>query len=145
MADNDHLSAALSTTQQYLQVKDSLPIRRLEASLYRRMGNSPQAIAILTQMMQTPPFNPEVAYDLCDADWNADHFADGLEVCRQLLEHHYDTSFTYWLQARCQYSLKLYKDSRQSLEAALKRDPANKDARDLLTVVNSALAEKKSR
>ncbi len=145
LAENDHLSEALTTTQQYLQAKDSLAIRRLQAMLYRRMGNPQQAIAVLSPLMQTPPFNAEVAYDLCDTLWNADRFNDALEICRLLLEHHYDTAHTYWLQGRCQYSMKAYSQARQSLEAALKRDRHIKDARDLLAVVNAATSEKKIR
>ena len=145
LAQNDRLREALATTQQYLKVKESLAIRRLEAALDRKMGNREQAIAVLTQLMHAHPFNAEVAYDLCDTLWDAQRYDDSLEICRQLLEHRYDTAHTYWLQGRCQYALKMYKPARESLEAALKREPAHKEARDLLVVVNAALVDKKIR
>jgi tetratricopeptide (TPR) repeat protein len=145
LAENDRLREALATTQQYLKVKESLTVRRLEASLDRKMGNREQAIAVLTQLLQAHPFNAEVAYDLCDTLWDSQRYEDALEICRQLLEHRYDTAHTYWLQGRCQYALKLYKPARESLEAALKREPTHKEARDLLVVVNAALVDKRIR
>jgi tetratricopeptide (TPR) repeat protein len=138
LADNDRASEALNLVRQYLLEQDSYAIRRLEASLERKLGNQERAIAKLTALLDKQPFSAEVAYDLADCYWAADRFEDSLEVCRQLLEHHYDTAVTFWLQARNQYSLKQYAGARRSLEAVLKREPAHDEARKMLSVVNAA-------
>src|SRR5262249_54775412 len=106
LAESDRAAEALNLVRQYLREQDSYAVRRLEASLERRLGNQSAAIAALTALLEKPPFNAEVAYDLADCYWAADRFEDSLEVCRQLLEHHYDTAMTFWLQGRDQYSLK---------------------------------------
>ena len=141
LAENDRVAEALNLVRQYLHEQDSYAIRRLEASLERKLGNRERAIAILTALLDKQPFSAETAYDLADCYWAADRFDDSLEVCRQLLEHRYDTATTFWLQARDQYALKQYADARRSLEAALKREPAHDEARKLLSVVNSTIAK----
>jgi tetratricopeptide (TPR) repeat protein len=141
LADNDRASEALNLVRQYLREQDSYAIRRLEASLERKVGNQERAIANLTALLDKQPFSADVAYDLADCYWGADRFEDSLEVCRQLLEHHYDTAMTFWLQARDQYSLKQFADAKRSLEAALKREPAHDEARKLLSVVNAAIGQ----
>jgi tetratricopeptide (TPR) repeat protein len=141
LAENDRPSEALNLIRQYLREQDSYVIRRLEASLERKVGNQERAIATLTKLLDKQPFSAEVAYDLADCYWAVDRFEDSLEVCRQLLEHHYDTAMTFWLQARNQYSLKQYADARRSLEAALKQEPAHDEARKLLSMVNAAIGQ----
>ena len=138
LADNERSPEALNLIRKYLREQDSYAIRRLEASLERKVGNHERAIASLTSLLDKQPFSAEVAYDLADCYWAADRFEDSLEVCRQLLEHHYDTAMTFWLQARDQYSLKQYAEARRSLQAALKQEPAHDEARKLLSVVNAA-------
>jgi tetratricopeptide (TPR) repeat protein len=141
LAENDRVAEALSLVRQYLREQDSYAIRRLEAALERKVGNRERAIAILTALLDKQPFSAEVAYDLADCYWAVDRFEDSLEVCRQLLEHRYDTAMTFWLQARNQYSLKQYSDARSSLDAVLKHEPAHDEARKLLSVVDAAIGQ----
>jgi len=141
LAENDRAAEALTLVRQYLHEQDSYAIRRLEASLERKVGNRERAIATLTALLEKQPFSAEVAYDLADCYWGADRFEDSLEVCRQLLEHHYDTAMTFWLQARDQYALKQFADARRSIEAALKQEPAHDEARKLLSAVNAAIGQ----
>ncbi len=141
LAENDRTSEALAAVEDYLQTKDSFAVRRLQASLHRQRGEHPQAIAILTELTKDRPFNAELSYDLADSLWATDRFQEALAVCGELLEHHYDTAHTYLLQARSQYALKWYVDARSSLEAALKREPANKESQQLLALVTATLGE----
>ena len=141
LAENDRTSEALAAVEEYLQTKDSFAVRRLQAALHRQRGEHQQAIAILTELAKNRPFNAELSYDLADSLWATDRFQDALEVCRELLAHHYDTAHTYLLEARSQYALKWYLDVRSSLEAALKREPANKEVQQLLALVTATLGE----
>ncbi|HEY2882523.1 MAG TPA: tetratricopeptide repeat protein [Pirellulales bacterium] len=143
LAENDRAEEALAIVERLLKEKDSLSQRRLQAELLVRLGRLDRAIAVLDDLMQNRPFNPEVAYDLANVLLTADRADDSLAICRQLLEHRYDTAHTFWLQARSDFDMKRYADARQSLEAALKREPAFKDARELLSVVNDLMAEGK--
>src|SRR5262249_37435994 len=114
LAENDRAAEALNLVEQYLRENDSFAVRRLQASLHRKLGNAGRAIEILTALMERQPFSAEVAYDLADSYWTAERFQDSLEICRQLLERRYDTATTFWLQARDQYALKQYADAKRS-------------------------------
>ncbi len=141
LAENDRTSEALAAVEEYLQTKDSFAVRRLQAALHRQRGEHEQAIASLTELAKNRPFNAELSYDLADSLWATDRFQEALEVCRELVAHHYDTAHAYLLQAKSQYALKWYLDARASLEAALKREPANKEVQQLLTLVTATLGE----
>ena len=141
LAENDRTSDALAAVENYLQSKDSFAVRRLQAGLHRQRGEHAEAIAILTELAKNRPFNAELSYDLADSFWATDRFQEALDVCRQLLDLHYDTAHTYLLQARNQYALKWYVDARASLNAALKREPTNKEVQQLLALVTATLGE----
>jgi tetratricopeptide (TPR) repeat protein len=138
---NDRVDEALAAVESFSTHHESFALRRMQASLYRRIGKPEQAIAVLTQLAATGPFSAEVAYDLAEDLWAIDRFQDSLEVCRELFEHRYDTAHTYLLQARNEFALKWYAAARLSLQGALKREPANKDATELLALVNATLGE----
>ncbi len=141
LAENDRGDEALAAVERFLQAKDSFAVRRLQASLYRQRGDHEQAVAILARLAQNRPFSAELEYDLAESFLTTNRFQESLDVCRQLLDHRYDTAHTYLLQARGQYGLKWYAEAKSSLEAAIKREPANKDAQELLQLVSGMLGE----
>ncbi len=141
LADNGRTSEALAAVEQFLQGKNSFAVQRLQAQLHRQRGEHRQAVAILTELARNRPFNAELSYDLADSLWAVDRYHEALDVCRQLLEHHYDTAQTYLLQARSQYALKLFAEARKSLEAAQEHEPANKEVQELLALVTANLGQ----
>jgi Flp pilus assembly protein TadD len=141
LAENDRTADALAAAEQFLQVKTSFAVRRLQAALHRQRGEHQQAIAILTDLARNRPFSAELSYDLADSLWSTDQFAEALAVCQALHEHGYDTAHTYLLEARSRFALKQYGRSRQALEEAMRRDGANKEAQELLALVTAASGE----
>jgi Tfp pilus assembly protein PilF len=142
LAESGRTDEALSAVTSALQARDSVAIRRLEAGLLRQKGAHQEAANVLLPLLNpNRPFSAEIAYDLADCLWACDRYEESLEVCRQLLAHRYDTAHTYLLQAKSEHGLQWYAEARKSLNAALKREPANKDAQDLLAVVTAALGE----
>ncbi len=141
LAENDRTADALTAAEQFLQVKPSFAVRRLQASLHRERGEHQQAIAILTDLARNRPFSAELSYDLADSLWSIDQFAEALAVCQALHEHGYDTAHAYLLEARSRFALKQYDRSRQALEEASRREPANKEVQEFLTLVASASGE----
>jgi Flp pilus assembly protein TadD len=141
LAGAGQLDEALAAVNGLLQTRESFAIRRLQASLLRRKGDNQQAAAILQQVSINRPFSAELAYDLADSLRACERFEEALEVCSELLAHRYDTAHTYLLQAKNQFGLQWYAEAKKSLMTALKREPANKDAQDLLALVSSTLGE----
>jgi tetratricopeptide (TPR) repeat protein len=142
LAESGRTDEALAAVTGALQARDSVAIRRLEAGLLRQKGANQEAANVLGPLLNANrPFSAEIAYDLADCLWACDRYEESLEVCRQLLAHRYDTAHTYLLQAKSEHGLQWYAEARKSLTAALKREPANKDAQDLLGVVTAALGE----
>ena len=141
LATNDRADEALVAVERFLARHDSLAVRRLKAALYRQLRKPEQAITILGQLHDTRPFSAEVAYDLADALQAVERYQDSLDVCRELIEHRYDTAHTFLLQGRSEFALKWYAAARTSLQAALKREPANKEAAELLAVIGTTLGE----
>ncbi len=141
LAENDRGDEAIAAIDRSLQQRDSFALRRLQASLFRQRGENERALAILTRLAQNRPFNAELAYDLAETSLAMNRQPEALEICRELIEHRYDTAHTYLLEARALYANKWYAQAKTALEAALKREPTNKDAQDLLQVVGNMLGE----
>jgi tetratricopeptide (TPR) repeat protein len=141
LAKNDRLDEAIAATERFLKHQESFAVRKLQASLYRQRGDHEQAIAILTTLQQNRPFNAELQYDLAECFLATQRYQDVLHVCGELIANRYDTAHAYLLQSRGQYALRWYTEARASLEAALKREPANRDAQDLLDVIAGMLGE----
>ncbi|MCC7083875.1 MAG: tetratricopeptide repeat protein [Pirellulales bacterium] len=141
LVKNNRLDEAMTTTAGFLKAQESFAIRKLQASLYRQRGNHQQSISILMALRQNRPLDAELEYELIECFIATERFQDALQTCDELLVNRYDTAHTYWLQARCQYTLRWYTEARSSLEAVLKREPAHRDAQDLLAVIAGVLGE----
>ena len=80
------------------------------------MGTTRARLRSLIAQQKTRPFDPDIAYSLAEVHFAAGQYRSGLDACRELLEHHYDTADTYLLKAQHELGLKWYADAKSSLE-----------------------------
>ena len=120
LAGSNRLDEALAQIDRYLHGGDSHAVRRMQAGLLSRRGDHQGAIALLIAQQKSRPFDPDIAYCLAEVHFAASQYRSGLDVCRELVAHHYDTADTYLLKAQHELGLKWYADAKTSLELALR-------------------------
>ncbi len=141
LARSNRLDDALAQIDRYLLGGDSQVVRRVQAGLLSRRGDHESAISLLTEQQKSRPFDPDIAYALAEAYFAAGQYRSGLDVCRELVEHRYDTADTYLLKAQHELGLKWYADAKTSLELAIEREANDSQAQALLRQVSSILGQ----
>ncbi|MGB8356367.1 MAG: DUF3857 domain-containing protein [Chthoniobacteraceae bacterium] len=132
---------ALTEIEKYLAHSDSLQIRILEASIYRAQGRFDDAINLLQKEQKKLSSDTEVAYALIESFYAAGKFTESIEQCDKLIADGYDSAYANYLKGRSQYALKWYRESKQSFEAALKKEPSNTNVKAYLDQVSGMLGE----
>ncbi len=141
LTGSNRLDEAAGEIDRYLLDGDSQVVRRMQAGLMLRRGDHENAISLLLAQQKSRPFDPDIAYTLSEAYFSAGQYRSGLDVCRELVEHRYDTADTYLLKAQHELGLKWYADAKTSLELALAREANDSQAQALLRQVSSILGQ----
>ncbi len=132
---------ALAAVEEYLKKNDSAAVRLLEARLYKQKKNFPKAIELLKALAAKYPYDAEISLSLADAYNQAGLFADGVEVCQKMIDANSDSTTVYYLKGCGEFGMKRYREAKASFEAALKKSPANADAKSYLDLVSGMLGE----
>jgi tetratricopeptide (TPR) repeat protein len=126
----------------YSNYKDKKSDLAIEYSkLYYNLKNYDKAAKILEEYDNKTNFDVNVSYWLISNYNQSGRFEKSLEICGNLIDSGYDNLDTYYFKGECEYGLKMYKESKLSLEKALELSPGNKDITDLLNVVSGFLGE----
>ncbi len=111
------------------------------AQALRRLGRLDQAGEFLAARYAGPPFDDQLALLLVDIYQEADQLSESMEICEELLRRGFKTADVYFLKAITEYGLGSYRDAKQSLEEASRRNPADPEIQQYLDHVSGILGE----
>ena len=141
LADQKQYDTALAAVQSYLQAKDSVTARLLEAEIYREKKNLPKAISLLQALHEQVPLSTPAANALAETYLTAGRYSEALEISKNLVNSGGSTADAEYLKGRSELGLKWYREAKISLTEAVKLAPANKNFRSYLDYVSGLLGE----
>jgi hypothetical protein len=141
LVEQKQYDTALSAVQSYLQAKDSVTARLLEAEIYREKQNLPKAISLLQALHEQAPLNTPTASALAETYLTAGRYSESLEISKNLVNNGGSTAYAEYLKGRSELGLKWYREAKISLAEAVKLAPANKNIRSYLDYVSGLLGE----
>ncbi len=126
MACEQHQSeAALAALEKYAQGKESTRLRRLRALIYTNQRAFDKAIAVLTEIHHAEPENTATLLQLAQCNFAAARYDDCLGYCEQLIAAHQESAEVYRQKGLAEYSLKRYREAKDSMEKAHEKDPGD--------------------
>jgi len=141
LLDADRTDEAQERVQTYLKRRDTFAIRLLEARVHLARKDYDTAIPLLKAQRERAPANPDVAFALVEAFQEAELHKEARELLESIIADGTDSAYAWYLKANSELNLKWYREAKESLEAAVKRAPANSDIKGTLDYVSSILGE----
>ena len=132
---------AIDVVAVYRRDRDSVRSARLHALLLRRTDEHDRAIAILEKKQRAHPSDVGLAGALLDAQYEAEHYDDSLELARKLIAKGMASEEIHFRKGRSELALGRYEKAQASFEAALDVNPSDADAREYLDYVTGQLGQ----
>jgi tetratricopeptide (TPR) repeat protein len=114
---------AIAAVQKYLEQKDSLTVRLLQAHLYSQKKEYTKAINLLKVQREKFPFNSELSLALADDFFHSGLYRESVEICQRLTDDQTDSGAVFYLKGCGEFGLKRYREAKTAFEIALKKIP----------------------
>lgn len=141
LAQVHHPTNALAEVEKYVQTRDSIEVRLLQAHLCRRVKEFDKAITLLQTQRLKHPFDAPLAFGLAEAYLDATRYTDALALSQEMTKNGGDSAYAYYLCGRSQIGLKWYREAKDSFELAAKKAPADAQVKAYLDLVSGLLGE----
>lgn len=132
---------ALAEVEQFIQIRDTIEIRLLQAGLLKRQKKWDEAVALLELQRKKNPFNMGLAGALIDTLIQAQRHNEALALSQELTQGHDEDASIWYLKGRAEYGLKWYRLAKESFERAAKKAPNDSEIRSFLDHVSGLLGE----
>ncbi|MDF7800488.1 DUF3857 domain-containing protein [Pontiellaceae bacterium B1224] len=125
----------------YMEPNPGVGLQLHQLDLYYSKGDYEHVAELSRSFLERQGFSADIAYWLIDACQELGLYNEALEVSEQLIEKGYATVDAYLEKAYCEYQLKWYRESKTTLETALKLNPRNETTKEWLGILSAELGE----
>lgn len=139
--DNGDWEGLDQVFSDYMAKDPSVLLRIHQMDLYWKKGDYQKVVDLTKESEAKYGFSPDIAYWAIDAYQELGLNKDALDVCNELLKRNFSSVDTYLEKAVSEYRLKWHRQSKESLEVALKLNPHNEDVKEWLQLVSAELGE----
>ncbi len=139
--EQQRLDDAIAAIERYRQHFNSREIGLLHARMLAKKGSHDRAIVVLEDMRQGFEFDPIINYMLSNEYSDSGRYNSALVLAEDLIKRGIARAEVYVAHASALTGLKRYRDAKTSLEIALKKSPTNRDAQELMRIVEALLGE----
>lgn len=140
-ADNGMWDGLDAVFADYMEPNPGMDLQLHQLDLYYAKGDYEHVAELSRVFLNQQGFSADIAYWLIDACQELGLYNEALEVSKQLIEKGYATVNAYQEKAYCEYQLKWYRQSKTSLEMALKLNPRNDTTKEWLGIISAELGE----
>ncbi len=104
-----------------------------------QQGNWTEAIEIIREILRNDPGNLEARVQLVETCLGASNFSECRALTEELIEAKFEHPYVYYLKARAESGLGLYREALASVEKALAANPADNNSRNLHAQISGML------